>query len=228
LSEPAPAAVFVHGAGGGGWEWRVWARIFAAAGRPVSAPDLRPSDRGLAATGFADYAAQVRDWVAAAGGGRRVVLVGASLGGLLAAAAGGSADALVLVNPLPPAGLPGGENTGPVREWGRRASLAGTRAALPDADAFATYDAWTRWRDESGRALAEARAGVPVPAPAVPCLVIASDDDRDVPAAATAGLAAAWRADLLRVPGSHVGPLLGRHAAATAAQALAWLNGRGR
>jgi pimeloyl-ACP methyl ester carboxylesterase len=63
-----------------------------------------------------------------------------------------------------------------------------------------------------------------VPRPSPPCLVIASGDDRDVPAGTSAALAAAWRADLHRVPGSHVGPLLGRDAAAVAAHAVAWLN----
>ena len=42
-----PPLVFVHGAGGGGWEWAVWARVFAAAGIAVAAPDLRPAAAGL-------------------------------------------------------------------------------------------------------------------------------------------------------------------------------------
>jgi pimeloyl-ACP methyl ester carboxylesterase len=231
LSEPA-TLVFVHGAGGGGWEWRYWARVATAAGHAAVAPDLRPAPAGLAATTLADYRAQVDGWVAAARGeGRPVVLVGASLGGWLAAAATGDVAARVLVNPLPPrgsgaagaaaaAGAPGPA----IRAWGRTASLAGTRAALPDADAFTTLAAWRLWRDESAAVLAEAQAGGALAAPASPSLVIASDDDRDVPAGDSARLAAAWRADLHRVPGSHVGPLLGRDAAAIAAHAVAWLN----
>ena len=225
-----PAAVVcVHGAGGGGWEWRVWARVFAAAGHPLVAPDLRPAAAGLAATTLADYASQVRGWVAAARRAHaRIALVGASLGGLLAAAVAGPDDALVLVNPLPPTGLSGAPPPDPVRPWGRRASLGGTRGALPDADAFTTLDVWRRWRDESGRVLAAAHAGWPVPAPTGRCLVIASTEDEEVPAAMSSGLAAAWRTQLLRVSGSHVGPLLGAGAAAAAAAALAWLNdGRG-
>ena len=40
------AAVLVHGAGGGGWEWAAWARVFAAAGLSVAAPDLRAAPAG--------------------------------------------------------------------------------------------------------------------------------------------------------------------------------------
>ena len=58
----------------------------------------------VAATHIEDYQAQVRAALAALP--RPRVLVGASLGGLLAAMNAGAADALVLVNPMPPRGLP--------------------------------------------------------------------------------------------------------------------------
>ncbi|MBW8311712.1 MAG: alpha/beta fold hydrolase [Rhizobium sp.] len=219
---PTRTAVFVHGAGGGGWEWAVWQRVFAAAGWDTLAPDLRPAPAGLAATTLGDYAAQVRGWTAAVP--RPRVLVGASLGGLLAAMASAAADALVLVNPLPPQGLPDAPPLPAVVPWGLAASLAGTRRALPDADDLAALHAFRRWRDESGRVLAEARAGVVVARPCVPVLVIASDGDDDVPPASSAALAAEWGATLWPVPGSHVGPLLGRQAPALAAAVLPWLN----
>lgn len=222
LPEASRTAVFVHGAGGGGWEWAAWCRVFAAAGWDALAPDLRPAPAGLAATTLADYAAQVRGWVAAAP--RPRVLVGASLGGLLAAMAADAADALVLVNPLPPGGLPAAAPPPAVVPWGRTATLAGTRRALPDADDAAALHAFRRWRDESGRVLAEARAGVALPPPRVPVLVIASDADDDVPPDVSAALAAAWGGTPWRVPGSHVGPLLGRQAPALAAAVLPWLN----
>lgn len=215
-------AVFVHGAGGGGWEWAAWQRVFAAAGWDTLAPDLRPAPAGLAATTLGDYAAQVHGWVAPAA--RPRVLVGASLGGLLAAMHADAADALALVNPLPPSGLPAAAPPPAVVPWGRTASLAGTRRALPDADDLAALHAFRRWRDESGRVLAEARAGVAVATPRVPVLVIASEADDDVPPASSAALAAEWGTTLWRVPGSHVGPLLGRQAPALAASVLLWLN----
>lgn len=224
------SAVFVHGAGGGGWEWAAWARVFAAHGHAVLAPDLRPGPAGLAATSLDDYAAQVRAWVAAARGGPaggRVVLVGASLGGLLALMNRTHADALVLVNPMPPDGLPDPGDHADIVPWGREASLAGTRRALPDADDLAALHAFRRWRDESALALRQARAGVACADAALPALVMASADDTDVPPAHSAALAASLRASLVRLPGSHVGPLLGRRAAAAAAQAVEWLNGLG-
>ena len=45
-----PVAVCVHGAGGAGWEWTIWARVLAVRGWRVVAPDLLPAANGLAAT----------------------------------------------------------------------------------------------------------------------------------------------------------------------------------
>ena len=228
LPEAPFAAVFVHGAGGGGWEWAVWARVFAAHGHAVLAPDLRAGPNGLAATSLADYAAQVREWIAAARADapvRSVVLVGASLGGLLALMHRAHAEALVLVNPMPPDGLPGAADARDIVPWGREASLSGTRRALPEADDLAALFAFRRWRDESALALRQARSGVACAEAGAPTLVMASADDTDVPAQRSAALAADLGANLLRLSGSHVGPLLGRQAAASAALAVEWLNG---
>src|SRR5690606_21879438 len=90
----------VHGGGGGGWEWNIWAGVFEAGRVRAVAPDLQASEGGLAATGLDDYVAQVRAALVALP--RPRALVGASLGGLLALECAGDADALVLVNPLPP------------------------------------------------------------------------------------------------------------------------------
>lgn len=220
--------VLVHGAGGGAWEWLVWQRVLAARGAAVHAVGLLPARAGLAATTLDDYAAQVESAVRSAG---QPVLVGASLGGLLAAmvAARCPLAALVLVNPLPPApwhaALPPQPPSPAVIPWARTASLAGTRRALPDASDATCEWAWRRWRDEAGAVVDAARAGVAVMRPACPVLVLASEADEDVPAAATAAFAAGWDASLWRLPGaSHVGPLLGRGAAACAAQVAGWLD----
>lgn len=220
MAEPLRGAVFVHGAGAGGWEWGTWARVFAAAGVSVAAPDLRAHPGGLAETSLADYAAQVADWLDAVP--RPRVLVGASLGGLLAAINAPGADVLVLVNPMPPAGLPQAPQRPAIVPWGRRASLAGTRRALPDADDAAALFAFRRWRDESGAALNQAQAGVSLQKPGVPVLVIRSRDDEDVPPAASAALARDWNATSWEVCASHAGPLLGRGAARLATRALDW------
>jgi esterase/lipase len=226
LTEGTRAAVFVHGAGGGGWEWGIWARCFTAAGFGVVAPDLRASDAGLARTSLHDYSAQVAGWLGSAreGGALEIVLVGASLGGLLALANAASAQALVLVNPMPPAGLPSGGIIPDVVAWGRDASLAGTRRALPDADELAALHAFRRWRDESGLALRQARAGWSLPAPACPVLVMGSSRDTEVPVATSRVLAVSLGAAWMELPGSHVGPLLGRQAAEAARLAVEWLN----
>lgn len=224
MSEPRRAAVFVHGAGGGGWEWESWARVLRAGGWRVFAPDLMPAPAGLAATTLADYRAQVAGWLACARReSDRVAAIGASLGGLLVLLEGANADARVLVNPMPPAGLPAAPSPAVV-PWRQRASLAGTRRAIPEADDAAALFAFRCWRDESGAVLDAARAGVALPASGAPTLVTASRDDAEVPFEASAALATSLRAAFMPLPGSHVAPLLGRDAPAIAALAAGWLD----
>jgi len=226
----ATTAVCVHGAGGGGWEWGIWARVLAVRGFAVIAPDLMPAQAGIAATTFEDYRAQVADWCRGAGDG--VVLIGASLGGLLAlgVAAEVKPAALVLVNALPPAGVlarPLYDARPAVVPWGRERSLVSTRRAMPDADDAARLYAVRRWRDESGAVLNAAREGIAVDVPRCPTLVLAAELDADVPAAAQRSLAVRLAADCRLVPGaSHVGPLLGRGAAEVATRTADWLHER--
>lgn len=221
-------ALLLHGAGGGGWEWNSWRGVFAASDIEAATPDLQPAARGLAATTFDDYLQQAHAALVALPRPRAVV--GASLGGLLAMACAGEADALVVVNPLPP--LPWSQQM-PVRDWPdvvpwrRDARLASTRRALPDSDDATALFAFRRWRDEAGAVLRVAQAGVEVAKPGCPVLCIASSQDEDVPPALTRALAAVWSADLLQAPSpGHVGPLLGRGAPAVAAQVVAWLSAR--
>ena len=220
----------VHGAGGGGWEWGAWTRVFAARGFTTQAPDLEPVAAGLAATRFVDYREQLLlHWRDSTRAGTPGALIGASLGGLLAlsAAAELGVAALVLVNPLPPAGvvarLPG-EAREAVVPWGRQRSLAATRRALPDADDATILHAFRRWRDESGAVLNEARAGIVVEPPRCPVLVLSSEHDDDVPPLASRALAVRLGADFESLRGiSHVGPLLGTRAAAIANRVADWL-----
>lgn len=226
-SAPIRHALLLHGAGAGGWEWNLWREVFAARGIHAHAPDLQPAPAGLEATALADYRGQARAALAALP--RPRAAVGASLGGLLAWLCGDLADALVLVNPLPPAPwaqeLP--PRDWPARvPWRREASLASTRRAMPDADEAAALYAMRRWRDESGAVLAQALAGIEAPWPECPRLCIASHGDTDVNPQTTARFAAAVGASLIALPGSHVGPLLGRDAARAAAQAADWLSAR--
>lgn len=219
-------ALLVHGAGGGAWEWNLWRGVWQAQGIETDALDLQPVPAGLAATVLRDYLVQVRAALRALP--RPRALVGASLGGLLASLTSDDADALVLVNPLPPAPW---HAQLPVREWPEvvrwqgDARLASTHRAMADADDASALFAFRHWRDESGAALREARAGVAVRKPDCPVLLVASAQDDDVPPAVVAAMADAWGASRLQTSStSHVGPLLGRHAAAIAGQAAAWLD----
>ncbi|TKR30957.1 alpha/beta hydrolase [Luteimonas gilva] len=222
------SALLLHGAGGGAWEWNLWRGVLQAHGVEVAAPDLQPAAAGLSATAWSDYLAQAQEALLALP--RPRAAIGASLGGLLAAAIAEAADALVLVNPLPPAPwhgqVPQRVRAG-VIPWRREARLSSTRRALPDADAASALYAFRRWRDESGLALREAAAGVAIARPHCRVLCIVSEDDEDVPAAVTAAWAQNWSAELIRLDSaSHVGALLGRSAADAAGQTAAWLSAR--
>jgi len=221
------SAVLVHGAGGGPWEWNAWARMFTAEGIAAALPELMPVPAGLTSTRLTDYAAQVRAAALSAPAPR--VLIGASLGGLLVWMNADSADALVLVNPLPAAPwhvrMPPRNPYPAIVPWRRQRSLAGTRRALFDADEAACLYAFRHWRDESGAAMNEALAGVATPRPDCRVLVIVSERDQDVPPMSSLALVDAIGADVLRLPGaSHAGILLGRSAATAVAHTVAWLN----
>lgn len=220
-------AIMVHGAGGGGWQWAIWAGVFSAEGWSVLASDLRPAGSGPETTGLFDYLAQVRAWRDQVAG-QRQVLIGASLGGLLALAAAAESPpaALVLVNPVPPRGVqpwPAFASRPAKVAWSALPFVA-TRKAMPDAELAGARWAHARWRDESGRALNEAAAGVDVAMPACPTLVMASATDIDIPAATSRAAAARLGADFVEVRDcGHLGVLLGHAAARSAAQAAAWL-----
>ncbi len=223
--ERRPACLLIHGAGGGAWEWDLWCATLAAHGIDARVVELAASARGLAATSLDDYHAQVQ--AALRGVPRPRVAIGASLGGLLAVRVADQVDALVLINPLPPAPwhaqLPAREWPDVV-PWGRRARLASTRRALPDADPATALAALRGWRDESGAVLRDAHRGLAVAPPVVPVLCVVSQRDDDVPPSTTRALGAAWGADLVdSAASSHVGPLLGIHAARDAQAACAWL-----
>lgn len=220
------SALLIHGAGGGGWEWNLWRGVFQAHGIRVCAPDLQPTSAGLVATRFGDYEAQMRRALLALPAPRAVV--GASLGGLLAARVVDIADALVLINPLPPA--PWHRQLPPrdwpaIVPWKNNARLDSTQCSMPDSDEATALYAFRHWRNESGAVLREAYAGIEVEAPRCPALFVLSGKDEDVPPSLSASTASAWRAEVMEtVAISHVGPLLGRVAPAIAGQTVAWLN----
>lgn len=223
--------VLVHGAGGGPWEWEAWLPVFEAAGWHCRAVDLQGAGVDPEGLCFEDYLDRVRAVAAALSGDRPLALAGASLGGLLALAAAREvrAAALCLVNPVPPAGLPGspasrGEALPAVIRWSRDATRAGTRRSMPDADEATVTRAMERWRDESGAVLERVRGGVHCAVPGCPVLILYGTPDRELAPATVSALRERCRADLVMVEGAgHVGVLLGRRARLWAGIAESWL-----
>lgn len=223
-----PEVLFLHGSGGGGWEWNVWTRIFQAHGFTVHAPDLLPSENGLAKTSLEDYRRQVQQYLSLMNSPK--IIIGASLGGLLALMNAGQADAVVLINPMPPAPrhsrMPTRDKYPAIIHWRSNANLQGTRRALFDCDDMTCLYAFRHWRDESGAVMNTAMAGVDVVMPSCPMLIMASGQDSDVPFSLIKNFAESLNASFINMPeASHVGPLLGKTAAQCALQAVAFLNG---
>ena len=219
-------ALLIHGAGGGAWEWNRWQGVLEAHALSVEAMTLAPTSAGAAATRLQDYLDQVRAALQAMP--RPRVAVGASLGGLLAALCARDADALVLVNPLPPAPwhteLPQREWEATV-PWQRNARLASSQDAMADSDEASVLFAFRQWRDESGGVLREAQSGIAIEKPSCPALFVLSARDLEVPPVTVRAWAQVWQAESMEtLAGSHVGPLLGNHAAEIASQTVAWLN----
>lgn len=222
------SVLFIHGAGGGGWEWNIWARVFQAHGFEVHAPDCLPSTSGLEKTSLQDYQRQAQQHLLAMSSPR--IVIGASLGGLLALMNADHAEAMVLINPIPPAPF---HLQTPVREkyleiipWKTDACLRGTRQSLFDADEMTCLYAFRHWRDESGEVMNAAMAGIEIVQPDCPLLVMASEQDKDIPFTTSKIVAGNLNAAFINLPAtSHVGPLLGKTAAACALKAVAFLNG---
>ena len=228
---PRPRALFFHGAGAWGGQWAIWRRIFEAEGWQVETPDFQSVAGGLAATQLDDYLAQAAAMIEASS---LAALVGASLGGLLAVAAGpriaplAGPDRLVLVNPLPPApwaaDLPAFDAMGDVVPWHSAGRFPSTRRALPDAGFSDQQFAFRHWRDESAAVLRRAYAGMSLPRPVVPTLIITSERDETIPPRVSAAYAEGIGASLCPVTGGHLAPVMGPSAVAAARAALAWLS----
>ncbi|MEO8002523.1 MAG: alpha/beta hydrolase [Arenimonas sp.] len=223
-----PEVLFLHGAGGGGWEWNIWQRVFQAQGFETHAPDFLPAISGLENTRLEDYSLQVSEHLLPMTSPK--IIIGASLGGLLALMNAEHADAIILINPMPPAPLhlqmPGKEKYPAIIPWQAKASLQGTRRALFDSDVMTCLFAFRHWRNESGGVMNAAMAGIDINFRDQPMLIMASELDMDMPFHISTQLASYLNASFSFLPKtSHVGPLLGRSAAQFALQAVAYLNG---
>jgi pimeloyl-ACP methyl ester carboxylesterase len=215
----------IHGAGGGGWEYRYWKPVFEEAGYRVEAPDLVPAKGGLAKTTLDDYVRQI----IRAANQTPAILVGASIGGVLVlkAAEKMHPKAVVLVCSAIPAIQPRKaskqEPYPDVVRW-KGGPYKDTVDSMPDSDEATRKFAWRRWRDESGAVLNAIRAGVHVVRPVCPVLSIIPEADDTVPPAQQQELARWCSADTMRFRGmSHVGPLLSRRREEVARAVATWL-----
>ncbi|MBS1706525.1 MAG: alpha/beta fold hydrolase [Armatimonadetes bacterium] len=229
LASPTPVAVMIHGAGGGGWEYRLWQPVFEKAGYRVVAKNLYPGPEGIANTQLDDYTFQIIRWV---NGGRADVVVGASMGGILALLSADAlgAKAIILVNSVPPAeiGKEWRDSKSQIQwpdviEWSK-GTLKETRDSMPESSEDMIQYAFKHWRDESGAVMSQLARGVQVPKPKTPVLVMIGGKDTDIPRKVSEELAWAYRADIRRYSDlSHVGPLLGTNAPKVAQDAVSWL-----
>lgn len=168
--------------------------------------------------GLEDYAEHVRR---AAAQIRPDVVIGASMGGLLALRV--VAANTILINPVLWRGTGKAATENDVREW----SKGSVRSSLAKDLSFAAsvYSA-ARWRDESGLVLRQLSAGVggkPRYSGDARFLMIASQNDEEIPISAMRTMAVEMEADLWTIPeASHLGPLLGASAGETALRALRW------
>jgi pimeloyl-ACP methyl ester carboxylesterase len=220
--------VLVHGAGGGGWQWRDWCPVlesFAIRCHPLT---LQPADEGLRQTRYRDYVGQIVAAIEACT--RPTVLVGVSMGGILAlkAAEVSPLAGLVLVNSVPPAGIEGWHpprsNIPDVVAWSRKLSLEETWRSMPEADEATARWAHGLWRDESGPVLRSLYQGVPATTPAIPRVVVTGRSDRTIKPSVNYALARYLRTDVMEFEGvSHVGILLGNRAPFIARMTAAWL-----
>jgi pimeloyl-ACP methyl ester carboxylesterase len=148
--------VLVHGAGNGPWVFEGWPDTFP--GICLRAVDLQ-ARRDVSQTSSADYAEIVQQAVNTAS--RPLVLCGWSMGGLIAmmAAAVTLPDALVLLEPSPPAEVQGTDESVEV--------LAG---AFDPEVVYGPFPEDMPARPESSLARAERKRGISVPV--LPCQTI--------------------------------------------------------
>lgn len=222
---PTPPLVLIHGAGGGAWEYDFWTPVFKQAGYQTIAKDLQPVRNRYDLTQVSDYEQQVINWVPA---GHQPVLIGASLGGILALSTAKQLNprAIVLVNPVPPAGIrpPKSVSFPPIIEW-ENGPLQDSIDAMPDSDRTTIEWAHKLWRNESGQVLNQvSNPGISVEKPNCPILVVISQNDTDILPETSRKLAQLYGAKTLELPHtSHVGPLLGRSAPEVAKKILSWI-----
>lgn len=215
-----PPIIFIHGAGGGGWEWKYWKRYFVSYGYTCYAPTLIGNKKNLADVSIFDYVEKLQHIVKKLK--QKPFLIGASMGGWLAQKLAEIEDVLgiVLVNSVPPKGV--ATNLWPTKKyadvsdvikWSTESTLQDTRDCMPEADEKTILWAHPKWRDESGKVIRELRSGLPINKKQITkkILVIAGKNDVDIAPEVSRALAEYYHADYYEFDSvSHVGALLGK------------------
>ncbi len=186
--------VLVHGAGSGPWVFEGWADTFP--GVCLSAVDLQ-ARRDVSHTSSADYAGVVEEAVSTAS--RPIVVCGWSMGGLIAmmAAAVTQPDALVLLEPSPPAEVQGTDE-----------SVEVSAGAFDPQAVYGPFPEDMRARPESSLARSERKRGISVPVLLCHTIVVSGREFPDERGSSLArAYGAQWRAfprlshwDLVRDP----------------------------
>ncbi len=214
-----PPIIFIHGAGGGGWEWDYWKTYFESCGYVCFAPTLKGNKKNLADVSIFDY---VRELQKVKNSKQKPILIGASMGGFLAQklAEIESVSGIVLVNSVPPKNVAAGlwptkkyANSTDVIRWSTESTLQDTIDCMPEATQKTIHWAHPKWRDESGKVIKELRSGLPIDKKKISgkVLVVAGKNDIDITPQVSYQIAQYYTADYYAFEGvSHVGALLGK------------------
>ena len=225
-----PTIVFVHGAGGGAWEWEFWQAVFEERGWQTLSGDLMPNSRGVEFTQVDDYVEQIIDWIHQVQGDVPPIVVGASMAGplLLKAIETQPVSAAVLVNSVPVEGVDGWPQAKvdfpDVIPWAAKGLAERSLEKMVDYEASIAALVDQSWRDESGSVLNALYLGIAVKQPTCPLLVITGSEDQDIPSELGANLAHYLAADLMTFRNvSHLGVLLGHRAELVANVVCEWV-----
>ena len=224
-----PTIVFVHGAGGGAWEWEYWQAIFEERGWETLAGNLMPAAQGLVETHVEDYVQQILSWLSPTQFETPPLLVGASMAGplILKAMESVEVSGAVLINSLPVAGVQGWPQARvrfpSVIPWAAKGLAERSLKKMVDYDEAVANLVAESWRDESGSVLNALYEGLPVAYPQCPILVVTGSNDREVSSELGIAMAQFLDADLMVFQGvSHIGALLGHRAEDVARLVAEW------
>ncbi|QQG41110.1 MAG: alpha/beta hydrolase [Candidatus Levyibacteriota bacterium] len=221
-----PPIIFIHGAGGGGWEWEYWKIYFESHEYRCYAPTLNGNKKPLKDVSIFDYVKQLQKIVATIK--QKPIVIGASMGGWLAQKIGEVEDVakIVLVNSAPPWPIKKSTHVPDVIKWSTESTLQDTTDCMPEATKKTILWAHPQWRDESGKVIKQLRSGLSINKEKIKArvLVISGGADVDITPKVSLEIAKYYNADYFKFKGvSHVGALLGKRWKDIAATAETWI-----